>query len=56
MRTYRKDFHCSDVFPAVKGEEWSVKEGKKVVEHWRVVQKRSKSFTVEITEFVPPSN
>jgi hypothetical protein len=54
MQVYRKTFNCSDTFPVERNEEWQVKEGKKVVEHWRVLHKTSKSFTVEITEYIAP--
>jgi len=56
MRIYHKTFRCSETFPASQGDEWNVKECGKVVEHWCVISKHSKSFTVRITEYVSPES
>lgn len=54
-KTYRKTFRCSDNFPIEADQEWNVREGRKVVEHWRVINRGRSSFVVEIEEFVPPA-
>jgi hypothetical protein len=54
MRTYYKTFRCSEDFPAIRDEEFSVRDGNgKAVEHWQITQRSRKQFTVRITEFVP---
>lgn len=55
MRTYRKTFRCSETFPAEEDQEWNVREGNKVAEHWRVIRRGRGSFEVEIREFFPAS-
>lgn len=51
MTTYRKSFRCSENFPVAIDQEWNVKEGDKVAEHWRVIRCGRASFEVEIQEF-----
>lgn len=53
MRVYRKTFRCSENFPVEKDQEWHVREGSKVAEHWRVLRTGRSTFDVEIKEFFP---
>lgn len=50
---YRRTYRCSENFPVEKDQEWSVREGNKVAEKWRVLRGGRASFEVEIQEFIP---
>lgn len=64
MKRFRKNFRCSDVFPATEGEEFLVREGLygRVVELWRVevgTQRKgvaTNHFRAIITEYEPVDN
>lgn len=53
MRVYRKIYRCNENFPVAVDQEWNVTEGKRIAEHWHVIDCQKTQFTVEIKEYIP---
>lgn len=49
MKIYTQGYKCSKSFPINFGDQWSVREGSKIVEVWRVIRADVGYFVAEIT-------